>query len=77
MPADRAALCYLPGIDPEFVVECLEEERFQCLLRQIVETDAAKAAKHVERLVGGNDEVSKRGGGGVGRIHASGNGLRG
>ena len=74
MPAVIGARCYLLGGDPEFVIECLEEKRFQRILRQIVERNTAQAAKHVERLVGGNDEIPKRGGSGVGRVHASGNG---
>ena len=65
----------LPRADPEFVIECLEEKRFQCFLGQIVDRNTAQAAKHVERLIGSNDEISKRGGGGVGRVHVSANGL--
>jgi len=69
--------CYggLPCAAPEFVIECLEEKRFQRVLRQIVDRNSAQAAKHVERLIGSNDEISKRGGSGVGRVHASANGL--
>ena len=65
---------HLPGADPEFVIECLEEKRFQLLLRQIVERDTAQAAKHMQRLVGGSDEIPKGGGGGIGRVHAWANG---
>ena len=61
--------------DPEFVIESLEEKLFQCFLRQIVDRNTAQAAKHVEGLVSSNDEIAKRGGGGVGRVHASANGL--
>ena len=61
--------------DPEFVIECLEEKRFQCFFRQIIDRNTAQAAKHVEGLVSSNDEIAKRGGGGVGRVHASANGL--
>ena len=60
--------------DPEFVIESLEEKRFQCLLRQIVDRNTAQAAKHVERLVSSNNEIPKRDGSGVGGVHASANG---
>ena len=74
MQAASLRPAHLPGADPEFVIESLEEERFQLVLRQIVECDTAQAAKHMQRLVGGDDEIPKGGGGGIGRVHASANG---